>query len=674
MKRFLFYTVFLIFISCSKKDHKVVNSNTINDSINYYLEQSNDYDLSDSDRLHSANRAYKLINNQKADSLNFLNRYYVAFRFYNLNRLNDYKQVISTTLDLAIKGNDTINMARSFSYLGDYYYDANMSDSAYYNYYQAEKLFFKLKNNKLIGLMYLKKANTQIRIKDYFGSEKSAVTALSYIRIDGNKNYEYDAYNILGLSCLEIKDFEKSLDYFNRTLKLANEGKVVDYYQTRALALSNIGNVYLKKENYKEALSYFEEAIKEPNLYNEYSTLYGSILNEMTYSKFKLGKNGNIPADFYRALKILKASENIPNIFGSKIYLSEYYESLGEIDSARKYVDLAYKLSKDSKIINLQLKALNQLTRINPENANVYSKEYLTLNDSVIKMERSVAEKFARIEYETDEFKRQKEQLALQNRNIILFALLAVFIVVLLYIIRDQRSRNKYFRLREEQQKANEEIYSLMLSQQKKLDEVVIKEKQRIGQELHDGVLGRLFGARLNLDSLNKKNDELAIAGRDHYISELKFIEQDIREISHELSREKFALINNFVAILTNLFEEQKNLSEETDLKYSIDQAIKWDRVDNDLKINLYRIIQESLQNINKYAKAKNVSVNLLKDADHLHVTIMDDGVGFDTNKKSKGIGLQNITSRVETCKGTFEIKSKPGNGTIITIDLPFKK
>jgi signal transduction histidine kinase len=228
--------------------------------------------------------------------------------------------------------------------------------------------------------------------------------------------------------------------------------------------------------------------------------------------------------------------------------------------------------------------------------------------------------------------------------------------------------------LREEQQKANEEIYSLMLSQQKKLDEVVLKEKQRIGQELHDGVLGRLFGARLNLDSLNRKDDELAIAGRDHYIAELKFIEQDIREISHELSREKFALINNFVAILTNLFEEQKNLSEATDLKYSIDQAIKWDKVDNDLKINLYRIIQESLQNINKYAKAKTVLVNLLKDADHLHITIMDDGVGFDTNKKSKGIGLQNITSRVESCKGTFELKSKPGKGTTITIDLPFKK
>ena len=674
MKRFFLYLIILFNIACSKKDKTVVNHNVVNDSIDFYLQRSGNFDLSEPERFVYANKAYNLISNQNTDSLNFVNRYYVAFDYFNLNKLNNYKSVISSTLDLAIKEHDSMNMARSFFYLGDYYYAVNQNDSAYYNFYQAEKLFFKLKKNKLIGKSYIKKAQTQIKEKDYLGSEKSAVTALNYIRIEGDKVLEYDAYNILGLSCLEIKDFERSLDYFNKMLKIATETNIEDYYQTKALALLNIGKVYQQKDNHREALNYFEKAIKEPNLYNEIPSLYGSILDEMTYSKFRLGRLENTPSDFYKALKILKPSKSIPHILGCKIHISEYYESLGKIDSARKYADLAYKLSKDSKIINLQLKALNQLTKVYPENANAYSKEYLTLNDSVIKMERSVAEKFARIEYETDEFKKQKEQLASQNRNIILFALLAVFIVVLLYIIRDQRSRNKYFRLREEQQKANEEIYSLMLSQQKKLDEVVLKEKQRIGQELHDGVLGRLFGARLNLDSLNRKDDELAIAGRDHYIAELKFIEQDIREISHELSREKFALINNFVAILTNLFEEQKNLSEATDLKYSIDQAIKWDKVDNDLKINLYRIIQESLQNINKYAKAKTVLVNLLKDADHLHITIMDDGVGFDTNKKSKGIGLQNITSRVESCKGTFELKSKPGKGTTITIDLPFKK
>jgi signal transduction histidine kinase len=58
-----------------------------------------------------------------------------------------------------------------------------------------------------------------------------------------------------------------------------------------------------------------------------------------------------------------------------------------------------------------------------------------------------------------------------------------------------------------------------------------------MAQELHDGVLGRMFGVRMNLDSLNKFQDDQAISQRDSYLSELKNIEQDIREISHDLNR-----------------------------------------------------------------------------------------------------------------------------------------
>ena len=75
---------------------------------------------------------------------------------------------------------------------------------------------------------------------------------------------------------------------------------------------------------------------------------------------------------------------------------------------------------------------------------------------------------------------------------------------------------------------------------------------------MHDGVLGRMFGVRINFDSLNKIKDDSGIEKRLNYLTELKNIEQDIREISHNLNREKSELINNFVAIVTNLFEEQK--------------------------------------------------------------------------------------------------------------------
>ncbi|UPQ80274.1 sensor histidine kinase [Flavobacterium azooxidireducens] len=676
MKRFYLLFFILLLIACTDfSSNKEINSAT-QDSITLYLERANDYVMPKPKALEYLYKAENLVKTLPKDSIYFTNKIYVGFIYYNLEKKEEFKKNSSELIEDAIQAKDSFYLARAYTYLGEYYAEKLIMDSAVINFQQAEKIYFGLNDNFSIGRLHIKIATAKYQARDFMGSEKSAVLALAHIRLEKNKLLEYEAYNILGLTCIKIKDYEKALEYFEKAYFIADseELKTLGQYQSKAVTLNNIGLVNLQKENILVSLSYFNKALQEKNLYQEYPSLYSTVLDNKAKAKLKIGDFTNLPYEFYESLRIREELQLTPEIVNSKINLSEYYEKRGVLDSAQYFARDAYNLAKKTNILNLQLDAVDQLSKVEPENHSVYSKEYVKLADSLLQAERKVSEKFARIEYETDEFKRQKEQLAIQNRNIILFALLAVFIVVLLYIIRDQRSRNKYFRLREEQQKANEEIYSLMLSQQKKLDEVVIKEKQRIGQELHDGVLGRLFGARLNLDSLNRKGDELAIAGRDHYISELKFIEQDIREISHELSREKFALINNFVAILTNLFEEQKNLSENTDFKYIIDQAIKWDKVDNDLKINIYRIIQESLQNINKYAKAKNVSVNLLKDADNLHVSIIDDGIGFEVSKKSKGIGLQNISSRVATCKGTFEIKSKPGKGTTITIDLPFKK
>lgn len=661
-------------LSCTDKKNHFSNSTIVNDSVAYYLENAFNDSLNYKERYKSNIKALNILDKLPSDTTSRKNYLRIAIRFYNLDKIEDYKQTAEIVRDLSLKANDTINLARSYVFLGDYYRDKLKSDSAFLYYNQAEKEYLKLKDNLKIGEMYFKKAETQFNNRDFRGAENSAYIAMKFLRLAKDSFLEYQTVSLIGLCLNELNDYENAIEFHKKALAIVERNEIPEFYQRKASTYNNLGLVYKNINNYKLAIINFKNGLNEPFLLKDDPYLYAIILDNLGYSKLKSDDLTELPELFYRSLK-MKDSLNITSgIIVSKIHLSEYFEIVKQKDSAVKYAKEAHELALSSRSLGHQLLTLKQLGNVETEKSNIYSKQYVNLSDSLLQAERKVSEKFARIEFETDEFKRQKEQLALQNRNIILFALLAVFIVVLLYIIRDQRSRNTQFRLREEQQRANEEIYSLMLSQQKKLDEVVIKEKQRIGQELHDGVLGRLFGARLNLDSLNKKNDELAIAGRDHYISELKFIEQDIREISHELSREKFALINNFVAILTNLFEEQKNLSEATDLKYSIDQAIKWDRVDNDLKINLYRIIQESLQNINKYAKAKNVSVNLLKDADHLHVTIMDDGVGFDTNKKSKGIGLQNITSRVETCKGTFEIKSIPGKGTTLTIDLPFTK
>ena len=152
----------------------------------------------------------------------------------------------------------------------------------------------------------------------------------------------------------------------------------------------------------------------------------------------------------------------------------------------------------------------------------------------------------------------------------------------------------------------------------------------------------------------------------------LQDLEQDIREISHDLNREKSELINNFVAIVDNLFEEQKK-THHSIFSLNIDSSIKWEKISNSIKINLYRIIQEALQNSNKYANAANIKVDLKKRQNNLVLEISDDGNGFNPKKAKKGIGLQNILFRTNECRGQVEINSNRGEGTIITVTIPIQ-
>lgn len=672
LKRFFYLFIIVIIIGCTQSSNdKSISKNQVQDSIAYYLKSADDYSISNKQIINHLEKAEKLVNYQEIDSLSLTNQIYIAFIYDNIGQHAKFKSILDNVVKNSIKINDSLNLARGYTYLGEYYANTMKMDSAIIYFHQAEKIFLKFNDNARVGRMQIKMATAKFKERDYIGSEKSAVLALNNLRLANDKLLEYEAYNLLGITCIEIKDYDKAQEYFERAYNIAEKEQLEELgqYQSKAITLNNLGLVYLKSEKYATALNYFKQALNNPNLIEEYPSLYATILTNIGKCNSKLKNFSSLPEDFYTALKIRTIEKNNPQIIDTELALSEYFHIKNKKDSAQYYANSAYKLAKDSKILNLQLQSIEQLRKVEPENENIYSKIYITLSDSLIASERKSSEKFARIEFETDEFRRQKEQLAIQNRNIIIFTLFAFFIGALLFVIRFQRNRNTQLQMKEAQQRANEEIYNLMLSQQKKLDEVIQKEKQRIAQELHDGVLGRLFGARLNLDSLNKKDDPKAIESRNHYISELKTIEQDIREISHELNREKYALINNFVSIITNLFEEQKSISQAK-LITSIDSSIDWSKIDNTIKINLYRIIQESLQNINKYAKATKIHVMIEKDKENLRLTIKDDGVGFDVSKKSKGIGIQNIEARVKSCHGKFEMKSKKGEGTSLFVTM----
>ncbi|NNK11941.1 MAG: two-component sensor histidine kinase, partial [Flavobacteriaceae bacterium] len=241
-----------------------------------------------------------------------------------------------------------------------------------------------------------------------------------------------------------------------------------------------------------------------------------------------------------------------------------------------------------------------------------------------------------------------------------------------LFIIVDQRVKNQRLRFQQQQQEANQEIFNLMLAQKQKLEEGKQTEQKRISEELHDGILGEMNGVRMILLGLNKKGDDAAVALREQAIEKLKEVQEEIRSISHELNDASYQKFNNFISSIEDLL---KNSCESAgiDYHYTYDQDLDWDSLEGITKINIYRILQESLQNCIKHADASMVYVSFEINNSDLVISIQDNGRGFDATKEKKGIGHKNIKSRVNKINGRWYLRSALGIGTTVLVEIPLE-
>ena len=661
-----------MFLGCTKKTK--VNSAEVSsrDSLSSYLSLANEDSLPLIKKQQYNRKALAIISNQPNDSMNKVNLFKVANRYYNMNDWKGYKETVRLVLENSKSNNDSVNMAKANTYLGDYYGAQAISDSAFICYSLADKIYDNLNDDHSLAKTRLNKALLQYSEGDFSGSEIAVFNALRAIKGKKANDILYDSYNLLGIVYNEREEYDRAVDFHTKALVSIDETVLPSVFQSKAVSLNNIGFVYQNMNNHKQAISYFQQGLDQENLLIDKPSLFAMLLDNLAYSKFKIKESEELPELFYQSLKLRDSLQLTAGIITNKIHLSEYFASKKDTIRAVKYSKEALAAARSSKNSRNVLASLKQLAVIEPKKAASYTKQYIHINDSLQKAERNMGEKFTRIAYETDQIKDKNLDLVEQNRNLVyIFSGLAM-LGLFTFVIKTQKAKNRELQFKQQQQKANEEIYNLMISQQNTIEGIRIKEKKRVARELHDGVLGRMFGVRINLDSLNKIDDGTAVEKRNDYLTELKSIEQDIREISHDLNREKSELINNFVAIVDNLFEDQKK-TFKSKLVSIIDSGIKWELISNSVKINLYRILQEVLQNVNKYAIADNIKIELKKEEDHLILMMSDDGVGFNVKTAKKGIGLQNILFRTNECDGVVDIKSKKGEGTIITITVPIE-
>jgi signal transduction histidine kinase len=187
---------------------------------------------------------------------------------------------------------------------------------------------------------------------------------------------------------------------------------------------------------------------------------------------------------------------------------------------------------------------------------------------------------------------------------------------------------------------------------------------------LHDGILNKLVSTRLNLSILSISSDEGTVKKCLDYIKSIQSIENEIRNVAHDLNQDSFADFNSFSKLLNNITEDL-NTTTKTLFKLEFDDAFDWNTISNSKKLNLYRIIQEASHNIIKHAKAKNAEINIVMDDHKINLSIIDNGIGLKPSRSENGIGLENMKHRIKNLNGKFKITSQPNQGTSIHIKIP---
>ena len=663
----IIFLFFLLLIGCEKKT-KSANQNV----------REIDYQLAVYDTLKDSNKKteyLKTISKKvlaiEDDTLKFSYKFKVANRYYLQNKLDNYKECVLYIIKEASKNNDTFNLAKSNYYLGDYYLNRALYDSAYFYFNNSEKLLkSKLVSKRILCEVYLRKAYVYQYERDYVNSEITTVKALEVAKEIKDNGLIYESYVNIGNALLGLKNYEDALKYYLLSLEAVKDLEE-DYYQDiyAGQSYNNLGFTYLQKKDYNNAIKTFEKGLAIKNLLKKSPDIYTALLDNLAYALFLSGKKDDVLQMFHEAHKLRDSLNIVTGLVESKIHLTEYYQKHSLKNLALKYNTEAYDLAKKHNLNKDLLKSLQLFTKITPENGLQYANEYIALNDSFYDKERIIQNKLARISYETEEVLEKNKKITKQNVLIFRTVGLIFFGLILLYILLLQRSKQKKLIVEQQQQQLNQEIYKLMIDKQAEADRARNKERLRIAQELHDNIMNKLASTRLNLFPLTRKQDIETIEKSLPHINNIQNIEKEVRAIAHDLNNEEFGLKNNFTNIIENFCTEQSN-TFPTKCNFSMDDNINWENVNSDVKMNIYRILQESFNNTNKYAKAKNLYCNFEKIENDVILTIQDDGIGFNVNKFTSGIGIKNIKNRCEAINAKVEINSAKEKGTRIKIKI----
>jgi PAS domain S-box-containing protein len=225
-----------------------------------------------------------------------------------------------------------------------------------------------------------------------------------------------------------------------------------------------------------------------------------------------------------------------------------------------------------------------------------------------------------------------------------------------------------------DRKRLEDELVRKELERQKVINQVSIdtqeQERREIGKELHDNVNQILTTTKLYLDlslTNHEMKDELIRKSSDNVI----YVINEIRQLSRSLMDPTIGDLG-LIYSLRDLVESI-NLTKKLSVSLQADELID-DCLQSSQKLSIFRIVQEALNNIIKYAKASNASVSLKMQNGNVMMVVKDNGKGFDLKQVRKGAGLINIQNRIYLMNGTLEIETKPDHGCSLNIQFPINQ
>ena len=460
----------------------------------------------------------------------------------------------------------------------------------------------------------------------------------------------------------DLNMYDKAIEYCEKSLALNPKNPSALFCLGRAYSYST--------QSYEKGISYFEEALeisKEQNNIYLIPLIYGGLAN-----------NYICLLDLKKAEFCLHQTlEYNSNSDGSALYNYGRLEMLkGNYVQSETYLKEALQIVKENEDYLLQTKCLKLLFGLAVA-LHHYSDidYYLTEGDLIeIKIEteishRAVAEMEAKYETEKKELKisaleeehRLMLWLGIAGGAVLLLALAAA---IFFWRLTAQRKRL----VEQEKQLMEQQIKQLEQEQQLVATQSVLdgetRERTRLAKDLHDGLGSMLTGVKLNLQEV-KGGVKLETTEVETFNKAMKLLDesvQEMRRISHHLMPDSLSRFGLKSAVT----DFCNSLSANITFNYYGDET----RLDPKMEVMIYRTIHELVNNALKHAGAENIMVQIMQEPDRIAFTVEDNGCGFDTQSPTKGMGLQNIRTRITAYNGRLLMDSKIGEGTEINVEL----